>query len=178
MSFTIVDSIIHHAKSRPDAIAFRYITSFEEAPIELTYKELFNRAHAIAQHLNATNAPKSRIMLFYPPGLDYVVAFFGCLLAGMIAVPLYPPRKNSKSDRIFKVAQSCQASTALTIRSELNTIKDCWNDQNKSNIELAFFSTDELIKNQSEEYIAPNIETSTAAFFNTPPALPVPLKVL
>lgn len=165
MSFTIVDSIIHHAKSNPDAIAFRYITSFEEAPIELTYKELFIRAHAIAQHLKSTNATESRIMLFYPPGLDYVVAFFGCMLAGMIAVPLYPPRKNSKSDRIFKVAQSCQAHTALTIRSELNTIKTCWNEQNKSNIELVFFATDELTNNPSEEYVAPNIEAGTAAFF-------------
>lgn len=165
MSFTIVDSIINNAKLKPDAIAFRYITRFEDLPIELTYKQLFIRANTIAHFLKKNAKANSRIMLFYPPGLDYVLAFFGCLLAGMVAVPLYPPRKNSKSDRIFKVAQSCQSHVALTVGSEINTIKTSWVEQNKSNLELVFFATDELITDESLEYVHPDINAESAAFF-------------
>lgn len=32
-----------------------------------------------------------RVLLVFPPGLDFVRAFLSCLYAGAIAVPVYPP---------------------------------------------------------------------------------------
>lgn len=56
-----------------------------------TYAELHRRASTIAATLVQRAAPGDRALLLYPPGLDYISAFFGCLYAGVIAVPVFPP---------------------------------------------------------------------------------------
>ena len=58
----------------------------------LTWGELDRRARAIAAALTEAGAAGERALLLYPPGLDYLAAFFGCLYAGTVAVPVYPPR--------------------------------------------------------------------------------------
>ncbi|MCP4327281.1 MAG: fatty acyl-AMP ligase, partial [Alphaproteobacteria bacterium] len=55
-----------------------------------------------------------RALLLYPPGLDYVAAFFGCLYAGVIAVPAYPPRFNRSLSRLLVIVRDAQAAVALT----------------------------------------------------------------
>jgi acyl-CoA synthetase (AMP-forming)/AMP-acid ligase II len=58
-----------------------------------------------------------RILLVYPPTLDFIVAFLGCLKAGMIAVPTYPPdpkRLNKDLKMFASIAHSCSATAALT----------------------------------------------------------------
>jgi len=61
-------------------------------------------------------SPKDKVLLVYPPGLDFIVAFFACLKADVIAVPVYPPRPGfSKDLRMFISVQSdCGANIALT----------------------------------------------------------------
>jgi len=58
-----------------------------------------------------------RVLLVYPPSLDFIVAFFGCLKAGMIAVPVFPPdpSKLNKDIAMFaNIAQICGSKIALT----------------------------------------------------------------
>jgi acyl-CoA synthetase (AMP-forming)/AMP-acid ligase II len=142
MRFTIVDSMIEHAQLRPEATAFRYISDLVQAPDELNYAQLLQAASGIAHFLREQAEPGSRVMLFFPPGMDYIKAFFGCLLAGMVAVPLYPPRRNVKSDRIVKVAQSCQSVLALTTASELATVQGAWDEQNTLALPLTLCAVD------------------------------------
>ena len=60
--------------------------------MHLSYAGLDERARAIAALLQEHGAAGERVLLLYPPGLDYIAAFFGCLYAGVVAVPAYPPR--------------------------------------------------------------------------------------
>ncbi|RKH60512.1 hypothetical protein D7X96_33470, partial [Corallococcus interemptor] len=53
--------------------------------------ELDVRARRIASALSERGAAGERVLLLYPPGLDYIAGFFGCLYAGAVAVPAYPP---------------------------------------------------------------------------------------
>ena len=53
-------------------------------------------------------------MLLYAPGLAYVEAFFGCLYAGLAAVPVYPPRDGKTAERLIAIAKDAQARLALT----------------------------------------------------------------
>lgn len=144
MNFTIVDRLHEHATQQPTATAFRFLNDHGHETGELSYLQLWQEAHSVASFLKTIATPGSRIMLFFPPGLSYITAFYGCLLAGMVAVPLYPPRRNVKSDRIIKVAQSCQAVIALTTASELTTVKAAWDEQNALGLSLDFYSTDSI----------------------------------
>jgi acyl-CoA synthetase (AMP-forming)/AMP-acid ligase II/acyl carrier protein len=164
MSSTIVSLLFAHAQSIPDAVAFRYLQDLESPPQELSYKSLWQEAGAIADFLSSVASPGSRIMLFFPPGMAYIKAFYGCLLAGMVAVPLYPPRRNIKSDRIFNVAQSCQSGVALTTQSELANVQASWNEQNSLGLSFHFYATDGISGLTQEVFFCPDIELATPAF--------------
>ena len=64
------------------------------AEAELTYEDLDRHARLIAARLQSLDIEGERVLLLYPPGLEYIGAFFGCLYAGAIAIPVYPPRLN------------------------------------------------------------------------------------
>ncbi|WP_160498279.1 AMP-binding protein, partial [Paenibacillus dendrobii] len=81
---------------------------------ELTYSELDSRARSMASVLQEMKLEGERALLMYPPGLEYITAFFGCLYAGIIAVPVYPPRLNRSLSRIESIVCNAQATLALT----------------------------------------------------------------
>ena len=65
-----------------------------------------------------------RALLLYPPGLEFIVAWFGCLYAGVVAVPAYPPRRNRNMQRIEAISDDCAAKVALTEHDVLDRIED------------------------------------------------------
>lgn len=143
MSQTIIARMYQHTINQPDDVAFRFLNDSGEHSPALTYGQLWDDAAQIARFLQSKTDPGNRVMLFYPPGLDYIKAFYGCLMAGMIAVPLYPPRRNAKSDRVVKIAQCCHAQIALTTESVLPTVEALWQQQNDvAHLPLTFFATD------------------------------------
>jgi acyl-CoA synthetase (AMP-forming)/AMP-acid ligase II len=88
---TLGGMLLHRAETMPDAIAIGFLQ--DEAKETLTYAGLTERARRFTGLLRSHGcAPSDRVMLLVPPGFDYVAAFFGCLFAGAIPVPSYPPR--------------------------------------------------------------------------------------
>jgi amino acid adenylation domain-containing protein len=88
---TVVDLLGHWAKEQPDRLAYTFLSHRGTVEFAVTYAELEASARAVATILRARANPGDRAILFYPPGREYVRAFFGCLYAGIIAVPAYPP---------------------------------------------------------------------------------------
>ena len=80
----------------------------------LTLAELDRRARAIAVMLEERNLAGERVLLLCAPGLDYILALFGCFYAGAIAVPCYPPRLGRSLARLDGIVADCQAAAALT----------------------------------------------------------------
>ena len=81
--------------------------------------ELHRRASAIAARLRQRLQPGDRALLLFAPGLDFIDAFFGCLYAGVVAVPAYPPdpaRLQRTLPRLVAIAESAQVSAVLTQR--------------------------------------------------------------
>src|SRR5262249_37730462 len=103
--------------------AFHCLVDGESEEITLSYGELDRRARAIAAWLQSHNLQGERALLLFPAGLDFVVSFFGCLYAGVIAVPAYPPRMNRKLDRIQAIAIDAEAKVALTVQSVLERVQ-------------------------------------------------------
>ncbi|MGF1512796.1 MAG: AMP-binding protein [Elainellaceae cyanobacterium] len=138
-SSTLVDMLFCRVSERPEQIIYRFLEDGEGQEVSFTYSALDEKARAIAVRLQDMGAAGERALLLYPAGLEYIAAFFGCLYAGVIAVPAYPPRPNQSLLRLQSIANDAQAAIALT------------NKAVKSNIERQFSKAPEL---QSLTWIA------------------------
>jgi len=118
VKMTIIDFLKDRATNSADDLAFRFMGNGElDGPIiEWTFSELYHQSAAVAEDLVEQGLAGSSVLLAFPPGLDFVKAFFGCLLAGTRAVPVPLPNPRSKSPlgRILNTAGVCGASTVLT----------------------------------------------------------------
>ena len=123
---TLVELLRWRATNFSDYRAYTYLKDGETDELLMTYADLDQRARAIGAWLQSLGAKGERALLIYPPGIDYIVAFFGCLYAGVTAVPAYPPdptRLNRTLPRLQAIARDAQASLALTNDSILSMIK-------------------------------------------------------
>ncbi len=111
---TLVEILRRRAEEQPDRLAYAFLPDGEEDEQSLTYAELHARATSFAARLEQMGARGGRALLLYPTGLDYVTAFFGCLCAGTVAVPAYPPRPNRPMPRIHAIVADAGATVALT----------------------------------------------------------------
>jgi acyl-CoA synthetase (AMP-forming)/AMP-acid ligase II len=111
---TLVDMLRRRASSTPDKTLYIFLSDGEMEERPLTYGQLDARARQIASLLQQQGSVGDRALLLYPPGLDYIAAFFGCLYAGWIAVPSYPPRRNRHDARLQAIMDDAQAKVVLT----------------------------------------------------------------
>ncbi|HKV39263.1 MAG TPA: amino acid adenylation domain-containing protein, partial [Blastocatellia bacterium] len=81
----------------------------------LTYGELSYQASVIGARLQQMKLRGERAILLYPPGLDYLAAFHGCMYAGVIAIPAFPPRPNRKNERLTAIIDDAGPAVALTV---------------------------------------------------------------
>src|SRR5688500_11660646 len=91
---TFVDLVRTRARLHPERVAYVFLSNGETEETTLTYGELDQQARAVGAWLQSLTSRGDRVLLLYPPGIEYITAFFGCLYAGVIAVPAYPPRHN------------------------------------------------------------------------------------
>ncbi len=111
---TLVDLLQSAAQDLADEVCFIFLADGEQEEIKLTFGELDRQARSIGAWLQDRNSVGERALLLFPPGLDYIAAYFGCLYAGVIAVPAYPPRINRPVPRIQGIVADSQAKFALT----------------------------------------------------------------
>src|ERR1700722_11549181 len=125
-------SILDHLDSLADEHPEKLLYSFLDVngdPIEsYTYASFLQRAEAIAGHLLKTGRFVSgdRLLLAYSPGLWMICAFFGCVRAGLIPVPVYPPSSRGFQSALYKmvhIAKDCQAAGILTSRDYQASLK-------------------------------------------------------
>jgi long-chain fatty acid adenylase/transferase FadD26 len=105
------------ARLRPDATAYTFLdydvdpTGFAD---RLTWSALHNRVRVLAEELTLFGHPGDRAAICAPQGLDYIVAFYGALQAGLIAAPLSVPQYGVHDERISSVLRDCAPTVILT----------------------------------------------------------------
>ena len=109
---TIVEALRLHAQTTPERAAFRFLP-VASARIDLSFAELDHAAARLAGILRSSVRRGDRVLLFYPPGLDFVTAFFAVLYAGAVAVPLVPPRR-SGNGAIAALIDNAEPTLVLT----------------------------------------------------------------
>ena len=103
------------AEHNGDGPAYTFLSDGERDEITWSYRELDRQARIVAARLQEDEAAGKRVLLIFPAGLQFIAAFWGCLYAGAVPVPAYPPRANHNLLRLQAIVADCEASFALTI---------------------------------------------------------------
>ena len=125
---SILDQLDKLGDEHPHKLLYSYI-DLNGNPIECySYASFLHRTKAIAGHLRKEGrfAAEDRVLLAYPPGLEMICAFFGCVRAGLIPVPVYPPGSRGFQSALYKmvhIAKDCQAAGILTSKGYHASLK-------------------------------------------------------
>jgi acyl-CoA synthetase (AMP-forming)/AMP-acid ligase II len=166
---TLVELLRYRALHQPERIAFTFLKDGKTESASLTYQELDRYSSAIAtgltnqfpDPLESMERAGARALLLYPPGLEFITAFFGCLYAGVVAVPVYPPKRNQNLFRLQAIAADAQAQIALITASLCQKIKSQF-VQNPELANLNCLATNTLV--ESENFCPHPATPDTLAF--------------
>ena len=108
---TLVEVIELHAHDTPDQTAIRLIGGAEA---QLSYRDIWDGAAEVALGLRERGLnPGRAVAMMLPTSTDYILTFFGILLAGGVPVPVYPPLRMAQLEEhllrriaIFKSARA------------------------------------------------------------------------
>ena len=162
----LLDILLDRVQKTPDAQAFVFLEDGENREAVLTYAELDRRARSIAGELQKRNLQGERALLLYPPGLDFVTAFYACAYAGVIAVPAYPPDPNRLDrtlPRVQSIVDDCSAHCVLTT-SNIKAMATFLFPQGNSLSELEWFGSDELQQSDPAQWTKPESTADTVVF--------------
>ncbi|RKH43049.1 AMP-dependent synthetase [Corallococcus sicarius] len=163
---TLVELSRLRAEQRPDQLAYTFLVDGDSEEAHLTYGELDRRARAIGAALQARGARGERVLLLYPPGLEYVAAFVGCLYAGAVAVPAYPPdpmRLARTLPRLEAVIQDARARFALTT-GFIQGFMESMGEQSVALAGLSWLATDAVEDGEASAWKDPGTAREALAF--------------
>lgn len=110
---TLNHALAHWAATRPQALALAFIDGTER--VELSYRELHERALRVAAHLSRITQPGDRVVLVFEQGADYLVAFLGCCYARVVAATGASPDEFRRLRRLVGVINDCGARVILSV---------------------------------------------------------------
>jgi acyl-CoA synthetase (AMP-forming)/AMP-acid ligase II len=150
-------------QENPERAAYIFLSGEDLQQSTLTFSQLDAQARAIAGLLQSVAKRGERALLLYPPGLDFIAAFFGCLYAGIIAVPAYPPRLNRNALRITAIAEDSEAKLALSTSAVVGRVESLA-AHTPGLGKMQWLATDQLPDSLAEGWRAAPIEADGLAY--------------
>ena len=160
---TLVELLQRRAELQGPRLAYTFLVDGESEEVRISYAELDRQARAIAAWLQSRGLEGERALLLFPAGLEFIAAFFGCLYAGVVAVPAYPPRMNRSLDRIQAIACDAQAKVALTTQSVLERVTPVLR-QTPELERVTWLDTDSVPAGIEQSWRKPGSKSGTLAF--------------
>lgn len=161
---TLIDRMHKRAIEHPEQIACTFLNYNDTGNESLTYGELDLYAQSISLHLQAIGARGKPILLLFPSGLAYILAYFGCLYAGAIAVPAYLPHSARDLPRIQAIIADSQTEIVLTTNDEYLKAAP-WIKSVPELVHLTWITTDDLVsRSMAEPWQGSTIDRSMLAF--------------
>jgi acyl-CoA synthetase (AMP-forming)/AMP-acid ligase II/acyl carrier protein len=156
---TVVELLRAQAEARAHRTVFTFLRDGEVEGGSLTFASLDAQARAIAARLQAEGAAGQRALLLFPPGLEFIAAFFGCLYAGVVAVPAYPPRPRRADPRLQEIAADAQPAIVLGLQSVRDGL-----DPDDGLGRLRWLTTDTLPSRAEDGWREPDLAAESLAF--------------
>jgi acyl-CoA synthetase (AMP-forming)/AMP-acid ligase II len=143
MHKTIIEYLHHQVAIKPNEVAYTFSPTKVYPHTKLTYKKLWFEAQSVANFLKSKTEVGDKVLLLYTPNIDYVIAFYGCLLAGVIAVPAPLPKVNSH--QTIEIIKNSQPLLVLTTLREVSAIKNFWQEQGDSLKPINIFTSENSV---------------------------------
>lgn len=118
---SIFSALQHNLDVNPDRLVYSFANEQGQIDQALTWRDMNAKTDALTGFLRTRCAlqPGTRVLLVYPPSIDFILAFVACLRAGLIPVPVYPPnpmQADNGMDAFNRIATNCDAQLVLTNR--------------------------------------------------------------
>ncbi len=152
------------AQQQPDDIAYVFLTGDDTIPRQLTYGQADQQARQVAAQLAHADMGGQRALLVYDPGLDFIVSFFGCLYAGVTAVPVYPPdpfRLTRTLPRLQKIVADCAAEAYLSSVNLQRWADSLFGENKQLRLKLA---TDSFTRDEEQRRLDTSFDDEYLAF--------------
>ena len=162
-SQTLVELLGERAQEFPDKRAFSFVRGQGGDQASVTYGQLHDQAMAVAAELQSRTQPGSRAWLLFPPGIEMISAFFGCLYAGVVAVPLSPPRARRFSGSLRAVLDSSDPAVVLTSAEHLTLAESLYGELPELG-RIAWLATDSIPEGKKRQWRNPQARGSDVAF--------------
>lgn len=163
---TLVEILQQRASSEPAQVAYTYLANGETPEDRLTYQQLDCKAKAIAAHLQSCISPGDRALLIYPQGLEFIAAFFGCLYAGVVAIPAPAPeasRLKRIRPRLESIIQDAECSFILSTSKILSHLEPFITDY-KNFKNLSYIATNTIDQNSEPNWQKNPIKSDNLAY--------------
>ena len=162
---TLVEVLRWRALQQPEQRTYTYLLDGETEGDHLTYAALDCQARSIGALLQSYRASGERALLLYPAGLEFIAAFFGCLYAGVIAVPLPPPNPAQPQrtlPRLRAIISDAQPSVVLTTSAILSKIERLFTQAPELQT-MRWLATDKVTGSLAQEWRDPAVSGNTLA---------------
>src|SRR5579885_1458468 len=160
---TLVELLRWRSLHHPERHAYTFLRQGETVDSRLTYGDLDREARTIASLLQQKGATAKPILLLHAPGTAYVSSFFGCLYAGAIAVPAYPPASARMMPRIQAIVEDTQAAIVLTTSNLLSDLQRYFTHVPDLQ-HLEWIATDTIPASLAQEWEEPLLTADSLAF--------------
>lgn len=127
---------LQRAQLEQDSIACRFFKGASLVPEVLTFRSLWEQAAGLAQYLQTQGLSHQRAVLICKSQQNFVIAFYACLLAGVVAVPAAPPKRQVMQSRLRLIAQDARARALIFDTNDLLRVELGSNDENILKIDL------------------------------------------
>jgi len=160
----LVERLRELSRTRAEEVALVVTTERNGELVEtvLTYGELDTRVRAVAADLQTRFDKGDRALLLLDNNEHYVVAFFACLYAGLIAVPVFPPEsaREQHLTRLMGITRDSQSRVILSSRDVLKMAGSLLEQANG----VEALSVDEVDSTRAKSWIEFSPQPADVAF--------------
>jgi acyl transferase domain-containing protein/acyl-CoA synthetase (AMP-forming)/AMP-acid ligase II/acyl carrier protein len=161
----MVSSLVGLLRVRAGSPSHNGYTFLEEGEpgASLSFSELDQRARALAAQLQSRGLAGERALLLFPPGLQFISAFFGCLYAQVVAVPAIPPhpsRLQRTLPRLLAIVDSARPAVVVTTSAIAMLAKEL----PETLASLPWIALDEVERSLAESWVEPLVGLGDIAF--------------
>lgn len=163
---TLIEVLAGRARQTPSFPIYTYLRDGEEATQTVTFRELEDKSKTVAATLQQTSQAGDRVMLLYPPGIEFASSYFGCLYSQRLAAPLPPPRPSrlkQTMERLLDIAKSAEPTVVLTTTSVQDKVKELSRDLPELQ-RFLWIATEELPASAASLWRPPLVSKDDIAF--------------